>query len=834
MWMKFVKNSAFKPFPQESQQSMDVISNHRTKSVKHGTALSFLLAAIVLLMPLPMANACGITYYGEDYRVAFLDPYVIGDEYSAFFYSADQLNRYQNDTKGSDRKRNCQAWAKHVGNDATTSEVNAVVYGMSYDEFLNAVSDGAHHLPLAGNAFFQFLLKKENKESLDYLLLAKGYEHYSALESTDPWADAWSSDANAAMSAAEMGKKAITAKMEKQFKTVKDAFLKRRYAYQLLVMSRYEADVERFEQLYAEYFRGNVNDALTAWATFHRAAIVEDTAEAAYLLAQSFRDCPEKRIYCYLHFDKGLEEKALGFCKNNAEKAMVIGLAALRNPGMAMPQLQRIQSLDPKCPLLPLLLVRETSKLEDWLLTDEVTGMGTAFYPEDDSEEKWEWDSQQWEMYRQGNRKKDQLYLAKVREFVMNYLVNKEGSVTADLSNLVAAHLLLMEKKGGEAEKHLNAISPKAGAKIAEQQLTTQLLLLVNKSDITQAAVKEQLAALLDKLSKSKHQNQKNKRDFAALNLMLSQEYQRKGDLLTAFFLNNHSLDLPTNQRSGYGTAYYSLIQFLDWQATEKDIDNILAVIVKKDKSPFERYLTAVPSPSRNALLDLRGTISFRKNNLPEALAAFEKVDKDFWATKYEFKYHLVSDPFTMATDSLHRGTFPATKGAFVKTLIELENSISTQPEKAAKNYLLLGTAWLNCSYVGKSWMMFCYGNSVVEDEWGDYFSFNYKPKSKEMNQVYYNASRAFDYLQKAKGATNDKELHARIDYLMAWQQSLSHQLTQAEEDEMNSLEWEKQGAFLLDLEMSFFRNWAKSYKSTKFYKEKASTCPILATYYGR
>ncbi len=791
-----------------------------------------------LLLPLPFANACGISYIGEDYRVALLNPYVIGDEYSAFFYSAEWLNSYENDKKGGDRKRNCEAWAAYAGSGVTASEVRAVLYDTPYDDLLNAVSEGVdangvNSQRFSGNAFFQFLMKKEKRAALDYLLLAKGYEQFSSLESTDPWADYWATDSEKVMSESERGKKDVKSKMNKQFKLVKDPFLKRRYAYQLLVMSRYDSNAERFEQLYAEHFRADKKDALSAWATFHRAAIVEDSLEANYLLALSFRDCPEKRIYCYQHFKKDLAIRSLAYCKNNEEKAMVMALAALRNPGRALSQIEEIQSLDVNCPLLPLLLVRETNKLEDWLLTDEVTGMGTAFYPEENMDEKWEWSTDQWAEYRKLNKQKDGQYLAQVRQFVVGVASQKGGALSGDLANLLVGHLFLMEKKGKDAEKYLQSISIKATPQVTEQQATEQLLMLMNKSDITRPEVKAELAELLGKLGKIKDKYRRGDRDFWVITLILSQEYQQKGDLLTAFFLHNHSLELPTFQRNDYGTAYYELIRFLDWTATEKDIDNILALLEKKDKTAFERYLTAAPLPSRNALLDLRGTISFRKNDLPAAVSAFEKVDKDFWKTKYEFRYHLVSDPFTVSRDSLKRGVFPASKAEFVKRLIDLENEAKSNPSKLTNNYFMLGTAWLNCSYVGKTWMMFSYGNSVMENEMERWFNYSYQPTSKEMKDIYYGANRAFEYFDKAKASTKEKEVHAKVDYLRAWHQSLSYKLTQAEEDEMHSLDWDKQGAFLLDKEMSYFREWAKAYKSTGYYKDRVTTCPVLATYYG-
>lgn len=795
---------------------------------KSAKIIKLVIALAIFAAPLPFANACGVSYLGEDYRVALLNSYVIGGEWSPFFYTSEWMNSTENDKKGIDRQRNCSDWAKYMGDDVTFTDVQQVVYGASHDDLLNAVAEGADNQQFGANAFFQKLLTSGKKEVLEYLLLAKEYEESSNGNFTDPWSNNAVENPNLKITSD------MAAAMDAKFKIVKDPFLRRRYAYQLLVMSRYAGNIERFEQLYAEHFRDKRTDALADWASFHRAGVVSDPVEANYLLAMAFGNCPEKRIYCYQHFDKKLVDKTLAFCKNDQEKAVLLGLASLRNPGRALDAIQQIAALDPNCKLLPLLAVREVNKLEDWLLTDELTGMGESIYISDDTEERWSWTSDQWEKFRAANKQKDLVYLVQVRDFMASLASQKGGALLPDLCNLLTGHLYLMDKKGEQAEKYLNAISPKANGRVAEQQLTEQVLLLLNRSDITKADVKAKLAGLLTRLQPAMQPYKNGKRDFEMLNLLLSHEYLRKGELLTAYFFNNHSLELPTDQRFDYGTAYYELFRFLDWRATEKDIDDLLAIISKKNKTAFERYLTATPLPSRNALMDLRGTISFRKNDLKEAIAGFEKVDKDFWKTKYEFSNHLVSDPFVVASDSLHRGQFPASKTAFVQQLLKLEEEAKANPTKAAENYLRIGTAWLNCTYGSKTWMMFCYGNSVAERSDYGWANYSYQPKRPEMSDVYYGGKRAIEYIEKAKALTKDKELLAEAEYLIARQKSRSYMLSPEEQKVVDALEWGKTDKFFLTKEMSYFKDWASTYKSTSYYDEMAVTCPILVTYFGK
>ncbi len=122
--------------------------------------------------------ACGVSYYGEEYRVALLNPYVIGQEYAAFFYSSNYLYHYKAYHKGIDRRRNCEEWAAYFNGKVDPAEVEAIVYTTNYDALLNAMEGGAS--PLSVNRFLKILQLPEQEPVLDYLLLAKKYERISS------------------------------------------------------------------------------------------------------------------------------------------------------------------------------------------------------------------------------------------------------------------------------------------------------------------------------------------------------------------------------------------------------------------------------------------------------------------------------------------------------------------------------------------------------------------------------------------------------------------------------------------------------------------------------
>ena len=789
------------------------------------SVLIYTIVLSTLLFPRQFANACGFSMYhfGEDYRTAFLNPYLLGDDYSAFFYSSERLNHYQNDHNGNDRNRNCEEWATRLGGDISTMEIKEFLYRTTLDDVLNAVAEGPENERFGANQFFQSLLQPSNKAVLDYLVFAKKYEHYSNGQAADPWRSRWKLQERNESELAVLQKMAEAA-MHKHYK---DYWLRNRYAYQLLLMHRYAGRKEAFHELYFRLFKNRKLSVLNEWASHHRAAMVDDPAESAYLYAMSFNRCPEKNVASYQNFNKSIVKEAMSFTRGDAERAAVLALCELKNPGRSLNNIRSIFFFDHTTRHLPLLLVREVNKLEDWLFTKPLTNGEPTVYVNNPVQPDWQWDKSQWAEYRRINRENDLRYLSEFRQFLQEQ-IGREG-MDNDLLNLLVGHLLSMEQNP-DAGQYLQAVSDQCPPAMQHQKTTEELLWLLNQKDLLQPATQDKIAALLTAMKPSYQDRPNGKRDFEMLHLLLKEAYLKKGHLLYAYCFHNHALSLPSKDNT-YSSEYYSLIHFLDWKATEQDIDDVISLLDKPDKSPFETYLTDTHFPSRNALLDLRGTISFRKNNLTAALAAFSQVDEDFWKTKYEFSTYLDTDPFAILSKKTEQGKFPTTKTAFVKRLLDLEQAAKTAPPKAAENFLLAGHAWLECSRLGNSWMMFCYGWSARDQsESADYYT--YLPQTKELQEIYFKGTRAMEYLQKAK-ATGDQSIVAKAEFLMARIQSLSYEWTPAEEEQLDGLPWNQRPQFKKEKEMSFFKKWAEAYQETDAWEAITGACPGIAVYYG-
>ncbi|MCB0606497.1 MAG: hypothetical protein KDD12_02210 [Lewinella sp.] len=781
----------------------------------------FRLAASLSLLALALkALPCGIFFFGEDYRISFLNPYVIGEDYSPFFYSADLLHSYQGPAYGADRSRNCREWANAVGSRIDEQEVREVLYQGSLDDLLNAVEEGAATRKFQGNAFFQTLLKPENKDILDYLVFAKRYEYYANYYDLDPW-EMTDYESAPEPSAEIKGLKDLAGE---RLSNTSNPFLKKRYAYQLMIMCRYDGDVARFMDLYSRFFdKDPAPGVLNDWALHHRAAVETDPVRKNFLYGLSFARNPEKAINAYILFDKNLLDRMLGMAANNKEKAALCALTEVKNPGRSLNGIQRVYDLDPQSNLLSLLLVREINKLENWVLGEKLTGFTPVATPYDETAETGE----NRDFYRAKNLQKDLAYLSEVMAFLQRLAKEKKSAVSMDLLNLFCAHTAMMLEKADEAGAYLSRIGSPGNSVMGIQKAREELLLLLYGKDINAPAVQGKMAGLLQYLSDRLENRQEAKRDFNSLHLAISKKYEDQGNIPLAFFFANHAMHTPHafEESIYYASSYYTLIEYLDWRAAPGDIDAVLAVLEKKDKTPFEQYLTAAFMPSRNALLDLKGTIQFRRNDLAGAEKAFAQADQDFWSTRYEFAQWLRRDPFWIVELPKTGDSFPDAKTELVRRMIELEKTAQADQSKAGENYFKLAVAWYNFAYFGNSWMMFRYWRGTNDSPE------NFPSGDQDLAQVYFSGKRVKEYLDKAAAAATDPELKARIALLDRKIQENSIFLAN---DYSNMWWWEKEEKAAARRKLKApYDQWQDQYKGTAYYQWLIGSCDELATYFG-
>ena len=97
-----------------------------------------LLVVALTIGLIAKADACGFYILGDEYRVALFDPYLVGQEYELFFYSADKFHPGATAEIGRDRLRNGQEWARELGNGVSAKNALDLIYKTSLEDWRNA------------------------------------------------------------------------------------------------------------------------------------------------------------------------------------------------------------------------------------------------------------------------------------------------------------------------------------------------------------------------------------------------------------------------------------------------------------------------------------------------------------------------------------------------------------------------------------------------------------------------------------------------------------------------------------------------------------------------
>ena len=819
------------------------------------------IAIFLLLFLLPMlrTNGCGIYFFHDEYRIAWFNPTLIQDPAMNPFHLNFNIEfQYPADPELQDYRRNCREWAAYLGNDVRESDVLKILYKIGPERFLNALDANELDARFHKNTFIQKLLQPENAEALAYLILAMRAEfaHFSA---ADPWGlDDADFDFFDQITP-------LIRQAEQKVKSLTDPFLKRRYAYQLVVQYRYAENTEECSRYCDEYFEWeNTESVLVPWAQFHKAesmASQGDQAEAAYLLSKVFDHCESKKIRVYQMFDRDILEDVLRLAKTAHEKAVIQAIDAFMQPGRALDNVKEIAALDPSSRYLPQLLAREINKLEDWMLTPQVTFFegGIPNYDFDDEEKE---DNlmpgestgllEKEIPYLKKNLAKDRDYLRELCGLLETLLKNPEFK-QHDFAHLAAAHLYYLDHQSTPAAGHLDKVKDGKNPVVQLQTNLIKLLILPEQVDIRFPEAKDEIARGLARVKEYASYGEKGLRMYPKLMLYFSRLYQQKGDAMTAGLFYNHSYRIPKNRYQSE-SDYYQKISYFDRFAKLEEVDALIALRQKENPTALEKLLLAPlnqlenaynqgwynedeatkvleAAPSLEQLYELKGTIAIRQNRLEEALAAFEHLPDAYWNEHYDFKYHLTQEPFATVKAYPWQGETLKlyNKKAILKRMIELQKQAEQAGPQQAEACYLLGNAYYNFTYWGQNWMMFSYGQSVAELTKSLYTSFenySFMPNGKTYFKEYYQLSRAVAYYQKAYQAKPDAELAARITFMLGTCDKYAHHDWDRDywEDE------EEKDPYI----SPFFDTFRDQFGNSAAYRECLSDCPELADYFKK
>lgn len=785
--------------------------------------LLFLICGSVLFFSFTSLRACGYSILGEQYRIALLDPYLVGSEYSAFFYSSEKLNHSENAKAGRDRIRNAGAWAAELGKDVSADEVMRILYGTTLEDWLLARNGGAAKLGWGNNRAWRAI--SQRPELLEYALWAKGYEQpdilysYWGEEEEEPVAGPYTTNFKGRARAGYE-------------QSARGSFLADRYAYQLLLLAYYEGDDAAMEYYFNGHFKGK-SGVLADWARFHFAGQWNEEGRYLVEMANAFRVVPEKAIAVFQRTDRSIDPaKYLAATRNDAERSNLYALAALKRKDKALDLLRKAYTLDPTNPVLDLLIVREFNKVEDWLVTYRLTHLGPAVplgnmygWGEDFEAKK--------AAMRQASYGKDRAYLKQLRTFIHSY---RSPAGPEYFDQVLQAQAALLDEDFAVALRLTAAIPGTERTPVSTQVKVIRALSLLQSARLDQREVKNELAVLLTDLEQElgpaseddAWSNEGNLR--AGLNRAAAQAFAAARDTVSAFFLHNRSLSLPL--ADNWCSEYYDRIRYLDRPISPQVMQEIISIVEKgDDTTPWGDLLNSSDLPEVNALHDLAGTLALRRNDLGLALHHFAAVPNRWYQLNYEFQHYLTTSPINdMWLGNPRRISFTS-KADVVRQLMQLEKVSKTGGEAGAAACLTLGKAWYNMSRLGEAWMMLTYGNHSYEPAkampWPAGGSHPAVPHSEADFKLIHEASRAKAYFDCAAATAKDREMLAEVD-LSNRIIILNLQVNQKEWDYFSASTWEERMAEYEHEYKTLMTPFIETYRNTELYQDAIMQCTSL------
>lgn len=829
----------------------------------HKLRNSMVWAVILLLALLPIGrtNGCGISYLRDEYRMVFFNPVLVKDPSMHslhFFYRIPYF--YENaDPTQIDYLRNCQEWVDYLGPNVDVQDVHAVLYRTKSDSVFTAIENQLLPEFFPGNTFVKELLLPKRADVLDYLKLIV-HSEFTYFAEADPWY------LDETLINREKNIRAFLQAAEEKVKTLKDSFLVKRYAYQLVVQSRYLGKSDQCIKYCDQFFPLNrTGSVLMPWAQLHKAEVLDRFDETVYILSRVFDLCESKKYRVHQMVDRSSLAEALKLAQTPHEQATIFALISYNNPGKSFKTLRQVAALDPNSRYLPQLLTREINKLEDWLLTAKMTYFDNPGYHSYwDKTEAVDYmpdeDRGLWMKeipYLKKNQQKDLLYLRQVRDWVESILT-KVVPQQKQFLHLAAAHLYYLDHQAAQAQAHLKQIPRPQNNTIQLQKDLIEPLILPELKDISTLEAKAAIATSFQKIQAHADLLETDLRIYSKLMLYFSRLFHQKGDIVSAGLLHQRGRRIPSNWQE-WGSDYYRSIRYFDLFASTQDIDQLIALCQKELPTAFEKLLMAPLNtyekteynsdywyfyaqeeakrtkvlPSIEQLYDLKGTIAFRQNRLQEALTAFEQLPENYWQDNYEFADHITHDIFVDVQSLPSRGQRLGNcdKAAIVKKMIHLEKAANHPGPQQAEAAYLLANAYFNVTFWGNAWLMYSYDHSYISTgapiiSWMPDEKEIFHPHSKNFFKVYYELSRAAFYYQKVLQCNPDQELAARATYMLGSCDKYA-KLGNDEFIRNNGYDNTQRPYF-----SPFFHSFRSKFGHTLAYQECLKTCPELADYF--
>lgn len=778
----------------------------------------------------------------KDYYTSFFtNAHVPDQSYRPFFYTTllkfyDDWDWMEENPKKAAPNALIEEWQTYTGKQVTTEQVEELMY-LVPDSVIRFALDKAAGLKskepadykaFSVNKVLNDLLKQGKQEALEYLVFAKQVQ--GLINTIDPWEAPKKMDS---LELVKLQKKAVT--MQQQ---TKDPFIQTKYSFMQCRIAFYAGNYPLCIKLAETYFGlAAPESAVKAMAVGYRAGSYFKTgknADAALWFARAFRLSPENRKKNYLGFwwstgkgDPTVQSSIITMGADDKEKAFITGLFALHGVEYGLNNIKKMYSLDPQCELLPMLVVREIEKLEEYYLSPMLgaqKGAGEL-------------------IYSSGN--KPEIEHAEHAKEVMAFFELLAANKSLPQNNLYKVGAAYTAYMTGNLEKAGQWASDifKTGnhAALRQQALLIQLLSAISGFPQMNAAAESEILPMLQSLYKIAETDIEYRLFMRNLfvQVLAPKYFAQENVNKTALCFGVANLAFmpepaEPNQYyySGYGTPGIDYVR--NDFSTEQAI-GLFNFLKGSSLSGYEKFLIEKSSFGKDDVADFIGTSYLRDYAWKSAMDWLQKTEKRDYLVGYAYnqdtyEYDSVFvNPFHDYLNDWQRYEKPLTKPMdkleLALKMDKLESQLDTTTSKTqkGKTAYLLGSAYYNLSYYGNSWMALDYGRSTYLWNNGKYTGWR---------KEYFEVQKARKYYQMAYELSGaNKEFQAAAFFMVA--KCAQRQIPRKDYDYDN---WKASDKAEKEFTKKFISNplfpqFKKEFGTTKFYKYTLSRCSYLADF---
>ncbi len=630
---------------------------------------------------------------------------------------------------------NIAEWQEEIAHEASDIDINTILYQLDSKK----IKDNEKRLS-DRNTFIRAV--KKRPELWAYLKFAKETENIMSGIQGD-WND------NDTKNKVTTRKKLIE-QGNNMANSANSIFIKLRSAYLTIKLKHYAHDSVGVRTDFNKYFKNATSKSWVVGSSyFYHAMAHSDLVQRNVLYAQAFNKSIDKRKLTVQYFTSDSLDLYLKATKDKSVKAGLLTMFAIQISGPQLENIKKVYQLEPQNKDLGLLVHREVNKLEDWLVTPEITHFkdyDDEFYVqkegdeysgryvpmnEDESDEDYK---KRVEIINKNNRKKDLNYASDVSNFVSKLISDKKQETILPLLLSSLAHLNFIRKDWVSFNKSIQLLEaiPNVSKSIKSQlKLTKFIANMAQVTDFNAPSVQNELLDFFEYLDNNKTDIPNYKRIRSQLALFCANEFLRRHDIAKCVLM----LSKTDRTWGAYADVleknlYHQLLEV----GEPKDYESLLDMINKSNKSRLETFLTNEPLPyigntdsyysekeqkwvtdnksekwDINKIKEYKSMYYLRHNELQKAYDVISEIPESFWNQRL-FKEYMNVNTFHVNLRRPHTNvsedSFHFNKKQILRKIIDLKNEVDKDPVKSADNNLWLGNAYYNMSYVGNSWLM--------------------------------------------------------------------------------------------------------------------------------